>query len=110
MHNKSDTGDDASAREDAMAAPAEEPGSSWIRGRYLAAFEVSSFQPEGSTERWWTSFDERLGNEARELVESARGTPVEVELAGKVSDPGEYGHMGFYNREFTVHAIRRKAK
>lgn len=110
MHNNSDTGDGASACYDATATRAGASESSWIRGRYLAAFEVSSFQPLGSTERWWTSFDQDLADEATELIDAARGTPIEVELAGDVSVPGEYGHMGLYHRAFTVHAIRRMAK
>ncbi len=111
MHRKRDTGNDPEDRRP-LPQPAQPGGSTegWVHGRYLAAFEVSSFQPDGSIERWWTSFHDHLADEARELVDAARGTPVEVELAGELSAPGEYGHMGLYSRELRVHAIRRKAK
>ncbi|HEY4670390.1 MAG TPA: hypothetical protein VIH05_11495 [Tepidiformaceae bacterium] len=116
MHRKCDTGNDTgNVPEERQPLPqqAAQPGGStegFVRGRYLAAFEVSSFQPDGSTERWWTSFHDHLADEARELVDAARGTPIEVELAGELSDLGEFGHMGLYSRELRVHAIRRKSK
>jgi hypothetical protein len=82
----------------------------WLRGRYQVGFEVSSFQPEGMSERWWTTFSRALASQVEALTESARGTAVEVEFAGIVSEPGEYGHMGMYRREFIVHAFRRPGR
>lgn len=78
----------------------------WIRGRYELRPEVSAFRPEGSAERWWTSFSETITEQAGQLMESARGTGVDVELSGDVSEPGEYGHMRMYARTFLVRAIR----
>src|SRR5678816_1110562 len=72
----------------------------WVRGRFRVDFEVSSFQPDGSPERWWTSLADKLGSKANRLVEAARKAPVEVEFSGRVSEPGRYGHMGLYQRTF----------
>lgn len=79
----------------------------WIRGRYLLGPEVMSFEPKGSSERWWTSFSETLAKEAAELQAAARGSGIEVELSGELSERGAYGHMGQYVREFRVQRIRR---
>ena len=79
----------------------------WIQGRYLLGPEVTSFQPKGGTERWWTSFSDTLAKEANELQEAARGSGVEVELSGELSEHGAYGHMGQYARTFHVQRIRR---
>lgn len=82
----------------------------WVRGRFRVGFEVSSFQPDGSLERWWTSFADKLGNKADRLLEAARKEPVEVEFSGRISEPGRYGHMGLYQRTFEVTAIRETAQ
>ena len=79
----------------------------WIRGRYLLGPEVTSFQPDGSDERWWTSFSDALAKEAGELQAAARGSGIEVELSGELSERGAYGHMGQYARTFQVQKIRR---
>lgn len=78
----------------------------WIRGRYELGPEVSSFRPEGSAERWWTSFHGSISKQAGELLECARGAGVDVELLGEVSQAGEYGHVGMYARAFLVRGIR----
>lgn len=83
------------------------PGGTWIRGRYLLGPEVSWFQPEGSAERWWTSFGDTAAGEADKLMDAARGHGVEVELRGDLSKPGEWGHLGMYSRAFVVRGIRR---
>jgi hypothetical protein len=79
----------------------------WIRGRYSLGPEVSSFEPHGGSERWWTSFSDDIAPQAADLMEAARGSGVEVELWGDLSEPGEFGHMGLYARAFHVRAIRR---
>ena len=85
----------------------KEPPSTWFRGRYDFTWEVSRFQPDGSAEWWWTSFTEHLTAEVHELQNVALGQPVEVQLLGDISEPGNYGHLGMYTREFMVQAIRR---
>lgn len=79
----------------------------WIRGRYSLGPEVSSFQPNGGIERWWTSFSDTIATEANELMDSARGAGIDIELSGDVSEPGAYGHLGLYARTFFVRSIRR---
>ena len=78
----------------------------WFRGRFVARWEVSSFEPCGESERWWTSFEAADGPAAQRLINNARPPGIDVELFGTVSEPGNYGHMGLYDREFRVQRIR----
>ncbi len=41
-----------------------------------------------------------------ELNTRAQGTRIDLELKGVASDRGQYGHMGLYQREFAVDAVR----
>ena len=75
------------------------------RGLFEKRFEVSSFQPCGSSERWWvTGRVEPLIT----AVTSSRGLVggiAYVELRGRVSSHGRYGHLGGYPREFIVERV-----
>jgi hypothetical protein len=72
-------------------------------GFYSLGFEVSAFTPCGSEEKWWTG--------GAELVERYRDLNVEqyrevfVRLRGNVSEEGNYGHLGAYNRQFEVSEV-----
>jgi hypothetical protein len=72
---------------------------------FLARWEVSSFEPCDRKERWWASFEAADGQAIKTLIEQAQPPGAEVELCGTVSEPGNYGHMGLYDREFRVHQI-----
>jgi hypothetical protein len=78
------------------------------RGIYVQSFEVSSFTPCGSSERWWLTFgsrgasrefDERVGGGDKG---STWGMRTYVEWEGTPGEPGRFGHLGAYPREFVV--------
>lgn len=77
----------------------------WRRGRFLARWEVSSFQPHGDSARWWVTFAKPKDKALGTLLQRA-ASPVTVEFFGKVSEPGAYGHLGLYEREFVVERVR----
>lgn len=80
--------------------------SRWVRGTYQFGLEVSSFQPDGTDERWWVSRRKLDEQSMAELNTRAQGTRIALELKGVASDRGQYGHMGLYQREFAVDAVR----
>ncbi len=70
-------------------------------GRYTCAFEVSWFEPDGSTERWWASgvlpgMDEPDRWRERIYHVTVRGVP---------GPKGSYGHLGMCEREFVVEEV-----
>ena len=67
-------------------------------GHYTYGFEVSSFMPCGSSERWWVSAETRG---LRTQLGERAGT-VYAEVRGEISKRGSYGHLGAYSRELTV--------
>lgn len=78
------------------------------RGIYVQSFEVSSFTPCGSGERWWLTFgsraasrdfDRRVGGDDKA---SRWGMQTYVEWEGTPGARGRFGHLGAYPREFTV--------
>ena len=75
------------------------------RGIYEKRFEVSSFQPCGSSEHWW------VAGRVEPLVAAVTpshgfiGGTLYVELRGRVSSRGRHGHLGGYPREFTVDRV-----
>jgi len=82
-----------------------EPSNGVYRGRYVKRFEVSSFQPCGSSKQWWVvgRVDPLIA-----AVTSAGGFvggTAYVELRGRVTPRGRYGHLGGYSREFTVERV-----
>ena len=81
----------------------------WYSGRFTLRWEVSSFEPDGTRERWWVSF-ERADEKARKRLVESSAAGIEVRLRGAVSKPGSYGHLGQYDREFTVEKIGEMAK
>ncbi len=79
-------------------------------GFVVFGFEVSAFHPCDVEETWWLHGD-REGEAFDALIEAysaATGYPQEeyrfvfVRVAGEVGPEGTYGHMGAYEREFTL--------
>lgn len=69
-------------------------------GFYSWGFEVSSFSPCGSEEKWWTNGSDLV--ERYIMLDVDEYEEVFVRLKGTRSELGEYGHLGEYDREFEV--------
>jgi len=86
-------------------ASASTPEPRLFKGYYVAGFERSEFRPASDLEqRWWLSGgiencpfldfnQERYGPLWRQTY---------LELQGILSPPGQYGHLGAYERELTI--------
>ncbi len=70
-------------------------------GRLSFGFEVSAFKPCGVEEIWWVSGSESLFRQYNEIADTEY-EEVYARLRGVKSKKGAYGHMGAYQREFTV--------
>jgi hypothetical protein len=76
------------------------------RGRYSVGFEKREFVPCGSRERWWATGPLAASLAATIPGERGEGT-IFVEWSGTKSPRGHYGHLGQYDREFTVQNVVR---
>ncbi|MCC7359064.1 MAG: hypothetical protein IT317_06290 [Anaerolineales bacterium] len=81
-----------------------------LTGHMVLGFEVASFVPcgrEDSGEAYWLSADP--GVELYDAYHAATGTedyiPVYAHVLGRLSPPGQYGHLNAYTRELTVTEI-----
>lgn len=79
-------------------------------GRYESGFETSAFYPCGSDEQWWVTADSaawaRLHAPPARIDSAGYLEAVAfVRLRGRVSPPGEYGHVGAYDRELRVSEV-----
>lgn len=72
-----------------------------IAGRLSFGFEVSAFKPCGVDEVWWVSGPETLFRQYNEIADTEY-EEVYARLRGVKSKKGEYGHLGAYQREFSV--------
>lgn len=69
-------------------------------GYYAYGFEESRFSPVGSKERWWL---DKLPPCVEQAEKASGGTPILfVEVVGKLSSVGKFGHLGKYPRELVV--------
>ena len=73
-------------------------------GVYLQSHNITDFKPCGSSQHWWLSFNEGSGN-----VDSMYNAATEqftretfMRFTGREVDPGEHGHVGYYDRNFEV--------
>jgi hypothetical protein len=95
-------------------------GTREFRGRYGSGFEASAFlaceQPDGAA-AWWTEFslearsaqlDSALAA-ARSISEPWRGADVYLEVRGRLSKAGAYGHLSSWKRQLTILEVRRVA-
>lgn len=85
-----------------------------FRGRFTDGFETSRFVPCGSSEKWWVEGDKELIYRAfypnfdrNCLPEDFRFKTGYMEVQGRVTWRGAYGHMGEYNREIHIAKVLR---
>jgi hypothetical protein len=73
-------------------------------------FEVSAFSPCDREETWWVDGGEaeaELFERYFEIIEQASGEPAGVyaRVRGEVTERGEYGHLGAYEREVDIEEV-----
>jgi len=76
-------------------------------GTFTYGFEVVAFKPCNSDEVWWLNGDIAPMTELRTTYEALtkKMEPVHVRLRGLISERGNYGHMGGYQREFYLQDV-----
>jgi hypothetical protein len=77
-----------------------------LTGHYTVQWEEQSFQPCGSSEKWWVSDAGPLMARYRELVKGDYGT-VFVTVRAEVTDRGQFGHLGMFPRATAVREVVR---
>lgn len=78
------------------------PGPPVHRGLVSFGFEVEGFTPCDADGQWWVA---DAPADLRERYRDAVGfryTPVYVVVEGTLSPPGEYGHLGAYDRQISI--------
>ena len=70
-------------------------------GRYISAFEVSWFEPDGSTEKWWASGALPGADHPDQWKERI----YQIAVRGVLSPKGHYGHLGMCERELVVEEL-----
>lgn len=71
-----------------------------VSGLFVVAFEQFYIAPEGTSERWWLS-----GNVDWRGLTKQYDHILYVTFRGRKTEPGHYGHVGAYPREFVVEEI-----
>ena len=111
-----DDGDEATPAATSTATTDGAAGLILLEGVFETGFEHSAFYPEvecpAEGGRYWVSwtpesrFDERIVEETgvQPFAEPDVRT-FRIALRGELSPPGEYGHLGAYPRELTVHEL-----
>ncbi len=79
------------------------PAAGRYEGFYTWGFEVSGFQPCGSTESWWVTGGD-LQSRYDEVATRAY-EPVYVEVTAEVGPEGKFGHLGASSREVEVKEV-----
>src|SRR5262245_1171843 len=77
--------------------PAPWPYVGVYSGYYSRGRELSFFQPQGSSERWWLSNYEKI-----EATQAAQNSEIYLVVQGSITPKGRYGHLGAYDRELRV--------
>ena len=77
-----------------------------LTGHYTVQWEEQSFQPCGSSEKWWVSDPGPLMPRYRELVKGDYGT-VFVTVRAEVTERGRFGHLGMFPRATAVREVVR---
>lgn len=79
-----------------------------IEGYLSFGFEQAAFSPCGIHEQWWVEAapSVQVLEAYGDIVgDSAEYVPVYARLVGSRSGRGSYGHLGMYDRVFTVSRI-----
>jgi hypothetical protein len=87
-----------------QGADTRDAGAAEFRGVYVSGFEVMSFQPCGSSERWWVARSGPLMQPYRDLA-TRDYEPVLAVVRGDTSALGRYGHMSSYDRELHISGV-----
>ena len=86
-------------------------------GTIQLGFETSSFHPNSLDEYWWVSFDSdsaynayiNYAGPAKPVVDYndriSFYKKVTCKIKGQLSKPGNYGHMGIYDRKIKIKEI-----
>ncbi len=88
-----------------LAACGGPPQPELHQGFFGYGFETSSFRPCNANEAWWVQGEGDIMQGLLAQYDAVAPQPygeVYVELRGTLSEPGTYGHLGAYTREFTV--------
>lgn len=80
-----------------------------LTGHYTVQWEEQSFQPCGSSEKWWVSDPGPLLPRYRELVKGDYGT-VFVTVRAEVTGRGMFGHLGMFPRAAAVREVVRASQ
>ena len=78
------------------------------KGTFSTNFEMSAFVPDGSNERWWLKENDDNPvlpippEPAAQRVYFFAGSQTYLVVEGKVTRKGKFGHLGKYDREFTI--------
>lgn len=83
-----------------------QPSATRYRGLYVFGFETSSFVPDGAERGWWVE----ATPEARQALHAAAAPIrqpndaifVHAEVEGELSPPGQYGHLGAFERRLMI--------
>ena len=80
-----------------------------LTGHYTVRWEEQSFQPCGSSEKWWVSDPGPLMARYRELVKDGDYGTVFVTVRAEVTERGSFGHLGMFPRATAVREVIRAA-
>ena len=88
-----------------------DPKPQTYKGYYYEGLEASNFYPCDYGEHWWIEPQVTyLSREYRRITSIQRVAaddiePIYVELRGRLSELGKYGHMGLAHRKFDVDKV-----
>lgn len=70
---------------------------------FSLGFESSKFEPCNKNEKWWVDAPQEFYKDYMSITDSRyKYIPIYIEVTGDVSVLGTYGHLGAYDREFTI--------
>ena len=95
----------------AAQAPVMGP-SKFYRGHYRHGFKVYEFTPCGAKKPWSVSIEGDVASLVKAVTSSGGliGGLAYVELHGRLSPPGHWGHLNQYRHEITVDRVLRASR